>query len=107
MSLYTTLTGKHVLRFVALTVVAFVSCPYVGYQSLLPILKNEKIFHFLCSNTSKNVCDEQELRLELMFILGMSFLNMSSLFSGLLKDKFGTKFTCAIGSILFSLAQLH
>ncbi|KFY96585.1 hypothetical protein V500_02376 [Pseudogymnoascus sp. VKM F-4518 (FW-2643)] len=99
-----------------------------GFAALKPVLIAEGVYHELCDhndmassgfnhigstpNSSKIPCAEQDLRLNLFFVLTSIMSNVSTLLAGIALDRFGRRFcyivssvTLAIGCILMGSAS--
>eukprot|EP01084_Bolivina_argentea_P115531 205440_1 len=90
-----------VLRLLSTYFAAFLSLTVVGYQSLLPILQDEKIFHSLCPD-GEDTCNAQTLRLDMMFNIAINGLSTACLLWGLLAGNYGPKPGVVLGGVLLS-----
>jgi LAT3 family solute carrier family 43 protein 3 len=89
----------------------------VGFQGLLPILNHEEQYHELCATTfnttdfntttsGSNVCPEQSVRMQLMFIVAVTVANMSNLVVGPIVDILGPRTLGFISSITGLIAMI-
>lgn len=89
-----------------------------GFAALKPVLIAEGVYHELCDHiastpsSSKIPCAEQDLRLNLFFVLTSIMSNVSTLLAGIALDRFGRRVcyiassvTLAIGCILMGSAS--
>eukprot|EP01084_Bolivina_argentea_P008506 15914_1 len=99
----------HVLRVVSYMLVAFLSLTIPGYQAILPILEDEKIFNDLCNDEEKKselYCTNQLLRLDLMFNVGVNCMTMACLFFGWINMQYGSKLSLVIGTVLLTVGSV-
>ena len=96
-----------ILRIVSILIAAFSCLVVVGYQALLPILTNEGIFRSLCTEETlndENQCNKQILRLDLMYNITLTVLNMTCLLWGIVTLKYGSRIGVIIGGILSAIS---
>jgi MFS family permease len=81
-----------------------------GFASLKPILISEGVYSELCDNTAADErrpntapCSEQDMRLNLFFIVASIVANVSALFAGYSLDHYGRR-TCYIAASIFIAA---
>lgn len=81
-----------------------------GFASLKPILIAEGVYSELCDNTADDErrpntasCPEQDMRLNLFFIVASIVANVSALFAGYSLDHYGRR-TCYIAASIFLAA---
>ncbi|OAL74365.1 hypothetical protein A7D00_2398 [Trichophyton violaceum] len=81
-----------------------------GYAALKPILINEGVYSYLCTEDEAvpgmRACYKQELRLNFMFTVSAMASNLFALPSGSILDHYGPRFTGGVGAILISMGSL-
>jgi MFS family permease len=81
-----------------------------GFIPLESMLVSEGVYHNLCPSSEgeslPKTCEDQVLRLELMYALAGSALNASCLLSGLFLDRFGMRWTIFVGGCLMTLGSI-
>ncbi|KAJ5632077.1 hypothetical protein N7490_008416 [Penicillium lividum] len=87
-----------------------------GFAALKPVLIREKVYRDFCSRQeledNVDVCDGQEIRMNLMFTIAAVATNVSALPVGTILDAYGPRvsgiigsFFLAIGAIIFACAE--
>ncbi|KAJ5981809.1 hypothetical protein N7522_013437 [Penicillium canescens] len=87
-----------------------------GFAALKPVLIRENVYRNLCTKAELeegvDVCDRQEIRLNLMFTIAAVVTNVSALPVGTILDAYGPRvsgiiggFCLAIGALLFGTAH--
>ncbi|ODV59014.1 uncharacterized protein ASCRUDRAFT_38207 [Ascoidea rubescens DSM 1968] len=126
---------KYLQLFCALLWCLFAAGPVFGFAALKPILIAQGVYENRCSvnilphdnfafsdftagdknnndnngnnnDSSTTLCNEQDLALNFMFTLAAVLTNTISLIVGIILDKFGSRISGVIGSILISLGSL-
>ncbi|KDB26713.1 hypothetical protein H109_01521 [Trichophyton interdigitale MR816] len=81
-----------------------------GYAALKPILINEGVYSYLCTEDEAvpgtRACYKQELRLNFMFTVSAIASNLFALPSGAILDNYGPRFTGGVGAILIAMGSL-
>jgi hypothetical protein len=85
-----------------------VSGVVVGYPALKPILINAGVYGNLCDSSQANSkgCDSQNLKLDLMFTIATSFVNIIGMMLGAFLDRTGPNKAATAGSILTFIGSL-
>ncbi|KAF4121683.1 Sugar (and other) transporter [Geosmithia morbida] len=80
-----------------------------GFAALRPVLISEGVYRNLCpgeEHSGEIPCKEQDMRLNLFFIVGSITANVSSLFAGASLDRFGRRVCWIISSICLAAGTL-
>ncbi|KDN51269.1 hypothetical protein RSAG8_00898, partial [Rhizoctonia solani AG-8 WAC10335] len=80
-----------------------------GFAALKPVLIRKGVYSWLCSHDDINFagsCNQQELRLNNMFVVSVALTNMASLPAGPVLDWIGPTKTSIAGATLFGLGCL-
>lgn len=90
----------------------FCLCPISGYQAILPVLISEGAYSNLCDEDSRITdtgyltCSQQLTRLNLMFLLATSVLNVTTLPVGILMKYLSPLVVSCIGCFIFAFGSL-
>lgn len=88
-----------------MVVMGFLSCictsgSIFGYASLSTALRASGMYADLCEGD--RTCDKQRLRMDLMFTLASTAVNVACLFVGMILDRYGPKVTCISGALIYA-----
>ncbi|KAE8154650.1 putative MFS transporter [Aspergillus avenaceus] len=108
---YKVSTSKRVAQvFVTLLACWFASGIVFGFAALKPVMINEGVYRNLCMDESLSeegeVCREQDLRLNLFFMVGSITANISALPVGTILDRYGSRVCGAIGCAALAAGAL-
>ena len=88
----------------------------MGFVALESVLVQEGVYASLCPTSIPNTnidsvgpieaCKDQTLRLELMYTLASSALNLSCLLSGIFLDRFGMRWSILIGACFMAVGSI-
>src|SRR3990167_3158421 len=90
----------------------FCLCPISGYQAILPVLISEGAYSNLCAEDSRITdsgyltCSQQLTRLNFMFLLATSVLNVTTLPVGILMKYLSPLIVSCIGCFIFTIGSL-
>ncbi|CAE6481715.1 unnamed protein product [Rhizoctonia solani] len=80
-----------------------------GFAALKPLLIRKGVYSWLCSRDDIDLtgsCNQQELRLNNIFVVSVALTNMASLPAGSVLDRIGPTKTSMIGATIFGLGCL-
>ncbi|CAG8253474.1 unnamed protein product [Penicillium salamii] len=81
-----------------------------GFAALKPVLVREKVYRNLCSQAELDrdveVCNGQEIRLNLMFTIAAVVTNVSALPVGTILDAYGPRVCSIIGSVCLTIGAV-
>eukprot|EP00158_Paraphelidium_tribonemae_P000599 Partr_v1_DN22920_c0_g1_i1_m42582 putative Solute carrier family 43 member len=92
------LWNRLLLITLCLLISLFSSGVIFGFASLKPVLEASGVYRYLCDE-GKDSCDAQNLRLNLMFTIGSSAINIASLPVGHVLDVYGPRVSLFVGSL--------
>jgi MFS family permease len=78
----------------------------VGYQALLPIMKDAGVYEELCKADEATPCHAQQMRMDLMFTLATTVINLNSLFVGFFISRTSPRTSCVTGGLLICAGAL-
>eukprot|EP01084_Bolivina_argentea_P278022 474829_1 len=97
---------RDVIRILLVLLSGFLSLSVIGFQALLPVLQSEGIFSSLCHDKKDSKCNSQSLRLNLMFIVTISVMNMFCMvWGGIIQFK-GEKASVIGGGVIMAVSAL-
>ncbi|EGW32171.1 uncharacterized protein SPAPADRAFT_66821 [Spathaspora passalidarum NRRL Y-27907] len=97
----------------AITWCLFSGGPIFGFAALKPVLINERVYEYLCDETTHLViegkevvskCTDQDLKLNMMFTVGAVVTNVSALLIGRVLDVYGPRVCGLVGAGFLYLA---
>ncbi|KAK4694413.1 hypothetical protein P7C71_g3161, partial [Lecanoromycetidae sp. Uapishka_2] len=103
--------GKRILQIVLAIIYCLLAAGIVfGYAAIKPVLVKEGVYRQLCDQEEKidydKTCDEQEIRLNLMFTIAAASTNAVAMPVGKILDDHGPRVCGVIGSILIAIGSL-
>ncbi|CAG8186451.1 unnamed protein product [Penicillium olsonii] len=103
--------AKRIAQVCTAVVYCFLAAGVVfGFAALKPVLIREKVYRNLCSQAELDrnveVCDGQEIRLNLMFTIAAVVTNVSALPVGAILDAYGPRVCSIIGSICLTIGAV-
>ncbi|KAJ5340028.1 Major facilitator superfamily domain general substrate transporter [Penicillium brevicompactum] len=108
---YEVSAAKRIAQVCTAVVYCFLAAGVVfGFAALKPVLIREKVYRNLCSQAELerdvDVCDGQEIRLNLMFTIAAVVTNVSALPVGTILDAYGPRVSSIIGSICLAIGAI-
>ncbi|KAK9857485.1 Sucrose/H+ symporter [Penicillium brevicompactum] len=108
---YEVSAAKRIAQVCTAVVYCFLAAGVVfGFAALKPVLIREKVYRNLCSQAELerdvDVCDGQEIRLNLMFTIAAVVTNVSALPVGTILDAYGPRVSSIIGSICLATGAI-
>ncbi|KAJ5342862.1 Major facilitator superfamily domain general substrate transporter [Penicillium brevicompactum] len=108
---YEVSAAKRIAQVCTAVVYCFLAAGVVfGFAALKPVLIREKVYRNLCSQAelerNVDVCDGQEIRLNLMFTIAAVVTNVSALPVGTILDAYGPRVSSIIGSICLAIGAI-